>query len=63
MTSGEILRCCFCGLVPAPDEYVEMMLRIERSPARQFFGAHRDCLTARLAPGFTLELEPIDDTW
>lgn len=40
-----------------------MMLRIERSPARQFFGAHRDCLTARLAPGFTLELEPIDDTW
>jgi hypothetical protein len=56
-----LMRCCFCGLVPSLDEYVELRLRVAGSPARQFFGAHRDHLTDRLAPGFRLELEPLDN--
>jgi hypothetical protein len=56
----EPMRCCFCGLSPEPFQYAELELRIEHSPAQQLFGAHRDCLTSRLAPGFNLELEPLD---
>lgn len=61
LQSGDVMRCCFCGLVPPLDEYVELQLRIAGSPARQFLGAHRHHLVERLAPGFSLELEPIDD--
>jgi hypothetical protein len=34
--------------------------RIDRSPARQVFGAHRACLDERLAEGFTIELDPLE---
>jgi hypothetical protein len=61
MSHSEHLRCCFCGATPEGDEYVELRLRIDRSPARQSFGAHRACLSERLAKGFTIELDPVDD--
>ena len=56
-----LLRCCFCGLDTSPDDFVELTLRILRSPARQFFGAHRSHLAERLAPGFRIELDPVDE--
>ena len=52
------LRCCFCGLVPEPDEYIEMELHIEKSGAYQLFGAHTHHLQERLHPQFHIELEP-----
>jgi hypothetical protein len=61
MSHSEHLRCCFCGATPTGDEYVELRLRIDRSPARQSFGAHRACMEDRLASGFTIELDPLED--
>lgn len=55
------MRCCFCGLLPEAKEYVELVLRIEGTSERQFFGAHTRCLIDRLAPGFQLYLEPEED--
>jgi hypothetical protein len=55
------MRCCFCGRVPDPADYIELELRIDRSPAQQLFAAHRQHLADRLAPGFNIELEPLDD--
>lgn len=59
MLETDIMRCCFCGLVPDIDEYVELSLRIESSPSVQWFGAHRSCLAERLASGFNVEIEPL----
>ena len=61
LSSDPLLRCCFCGTVPERDEYVELEAHVDRSPARQYFGAHRSCLMARLKSGFTLEIEPLAD--
>ncbi len=61
MSLSEHLRCCFCGATPEGDEYVELRLRIDRSPARQFLGAHRACVEKRLARGFTIELDSVND--
>ncbi|BDO40778.1 hypothetical protein CELD12_02680 [Cellulomonas sp. NTE-D12] len=59
LSSGGLLTCCFCDLVPERINYVELELHVDESPARQFFGAHRACLSNRLARGFQLEIEPL----
>jgi hypothetical protein len=59
MLQNERLRCCFCGLLPEPDEYIELELHIEKSPATQFLGAHRQHLQMRLDPRFHVELDPV----
>ncbi|WP_337974298.1 hypothetical protein [Cellulomonas sp. NTE-D12] len=45
--------------MPERINYVELELHVDESPARQFFGAHRACLSNRLARGFQLEIEPL----
>jgi hypothetical protein len=60
MLSNERLRCCFCGLLPDVEEYVELELHIDKSPASQFLGAHRRHLAERLDRAFQIELESID---
>jgi hypothetical protein len=59
MLQNERLRCCFCGLLPEPDEYIELELHIEKSPATQFLGAHRQHPEMRLDQRFHVELDPI----
>jgi len=59
MLESGFKRCCFCGDTPAEEVYVELSLRIARSPAVQWFGAHRACLEARLASGFNVELDSL----
>jgi hypothetical protein len=54
-----LMTCCFCGLDPPLEEYIEMELRIDGSPAEQWFGAHRSCFAERLARGFVLELNRV----
>jgi hypothetical protein len=61
MLVNERLRCCFCGLFPDADDYVELELHIQGSPATQFLGAHREHLSERLDPAFQIELERIID--
>jgi hypothetical protein len=60
MLANERLRCCFCGLLPAVEDYVELELHIDKSPATQFLGAHREHLAERLHRSFQIELEPVD---
>jgi len=60
MLENERLRCCFCGQLPEPDEYMELELHIEKSPGTQFLGAHVQHLEMRLHPHFHVELEPVE---
>jgi hypothetical protein len=62
LNTSSLLRCCFCGLDATPDGYLELTLRTPWAPAQQSFGAHRAHLAKRLAPGFVIELEPMDDS-
>ena len=58
LSTTKLLRCCFCGLVPEPEEYIELELHIERSTGTQYFGAHTYHLQERMHPQFHIELEP-----
>ena len=55
------MACAFYGLQPSLDEYVELQLRIEGTAARQYLGAHKECLEERTRPNVHLELESEDD--
>jgi hypothetical protein len=59
MLGNETLRCCFCGQLPEPHEYIELELHAEDSPATQFLGAHIQHLDMRLHPDFHVEIEPV----
>lgn len=59
MLRVRMMPCCFCATEVSGPDYIELGLRIDRSPASQYLGAHRKCLTERLARGFRIELDPL----
>jgi hypothetical protein len=58
MLANERLLCCFCGLLPEIEDYVELELHTDKSPASQFLGAHRNHLAELLHASFRIELDP-----
>jgi hypothetical protein len=56
MKRANVLRCCFCGLVPDARDYVQVDLSVPGSTSFQLFGAHRQHLQDRMLSGFVIEL-------
>lgn len=52
----DLLRCCFCGEDPRPDEYVELELTVAGNIGFQILGAHRRHLESHLTTGFKIEV-------
>jgi hypothetical protein len=51
------MRCCVCGLDTERPDYLDVALRTrDGDQARQYLGAHPQCLQSVMAPGLTLEV-------
>jgi hypothetical protein len=56
MTEQRLL-CCVCGRsTDKASNYVHLRITAEGTEARQFLGAHAECLDKALAPGFSVEV-------
>jgi hypothetical protein len=58
--SGPSMRCCICSLDTERPDYLDLALRTrDGDQARQYLGAHPDCLQSVMAPGFTVEVQEV----
>jgi hypothetical protein len=58
--SGPSMRCCICSLDTERPDYLDLALRTrDGDQARQYLGAHPECLQSVMAPGFTVEVQEV----